>query len=163
MVYLFTSQRNTFPLNELLRFIVTYNQDEFLEFVCTQELIHTDKWIRDYWLVNIFDIIVWCCRLMKLSTLNVIASYMIPERITKDDFKNVISQVFAHNQGQFNTERQKKRYKDLCSGMVDQGMNQRAQRIVTTRNTLIDCMDDDFPKELIGVVVGFAFGLYFSR
>ena len=62
--------------DDILNKVETYDHDQLQDEL--SELIQSDKWITDYWLLGGFDIIVWYCRLMKLSTLNVIASYMIP-------------------------------------------------------------------------------------
>lgn len=151
-----------FPLRNLLRFCVTYNQNEMLEFICTQELIECLHWDRDFFLSQVFDIILWSSKIMKLSALNVIASYMIPERINKEDFKQIISEAFQ-NRWNFNTDAQRKQYENLCRGMVEEGMNGRARRIIETRNALRSNMDDDFPNELIGVVIVYAFGMAYKR
>ena len=151
-----------FPLRKVLRFAVTYNQNELIEFICTQELIECSYWDRDFFLSQIFDIIPWSSKIMKLSAINVIASYMIPERINKDDFKKIISDEFQ-NRWIFNTDEQRQKYKDLCEGMVEEGMNGRAQRIIQTRNALRNNINDDFPNELIGVVIGYAFGMAYKH
>ena len=45
-----------FPLYEVLSFVIQYNQNEFLEFISTQELIEFEFWSRDYFKCVIFDI-----------------------------------------------------------------------------------------------------------
>eukprot|EP01083_Nonionella_stella_P028899 79644_1 len=144
-----------FPLNELLTFCVSYNQTELLEYVCTQELIEYGHWERAFFLANIFEIITSASHLMKLSSLNVIASYMIPERINDKDFKSVIQKAYRFG----SSMAEQKRYQTFCMDMVEEGMNGRAQRIIQTRKALVDFIQIDFPNELIGVVVGFAFGM----
>ena len=151
-----------FPLRKLLRFAVTYNQNELVEFICTQELIECLHWDRDFFLSQIFDIIPWSSKVMKLSAINVIASYMIPERINLEDFKKIISDEFK-NRWNFNTDEQRQKYEDLCQGMVEEGMNGRAQRIIQTRNALRNNIGDDFPNELIRIVIVFAFGMTYKH
>eukprot|EP01084_Bolivina_argentea_P211404 359625_1 len=161
-----------FPLDSILSFCVTYQQYELLEFILTQELIETLYWSRDYFKCNLYSIIKWSSQLMKLTALNVIASYMIPERIEQSEFKILITDAHksrkfhssssgyfhgSYELSMYNSESEKQRFEALCNGMVEVGMHNRAQRIVQTRKELIN--KSQFPNELIGIIIGYAFGM----
>ena len=109
---------------------------------------------------------------MKLSTLRIIASYMIPERISSDEFKRIISKSYMSrdqlrasgdrsrifNQPHCSNNNDQNKSVELCERMVEQGMKERAQRIVQTRKTLMN-IDDEFYAELVGIVIVYAFGM----
>lgn len=138
-----------FPVWDVLNFCLIYNQTELMEFICTQELIETDLWCREYFKYSMRAVIKDATIMTKLSTINVMASYMVPERMSKEEINQIASNATY--------------YRNLCQDMVFEGMNGRAQRIIQTRQALINNVDIDFPKELIGVVIGYAFGMFHNK
>lgn len=149
-----------FPLSDLIEYAVNYNQTELLEFLCTQELIEIDYWTREFWMCVMYEKARWASKIMKTGSLRVFASYMIPERIDKKDFETMISKV---NRGHFQNGSEKQRHEDVAVSMIAEGMNGRANRIIETRNALRDNVDADFPRELIGVVIAYAFGMFHKK
>ena len=140
-----------FPVYDVLNFCLTYNQIELMEFICTQELIETDLFCREYFKWTMHKILQDAAVLTKLGAINIFASYMIPERISKDKIEQIINNA-SHAY-----------FKDLNTRMIDAGMNGRANRIVQTRQALIENVDIEFPKELIGIVIGYAFGMFHKK
>ena len=140
-----------FPIFDVLNFCLIHNQTELMEFLCTQELIETDLWCREYFYHSMRAVLKDAGVCTKLSTISVLASYMIPERITQDEVNGLYSSGSHWS------------YEQMCKDMVYEGMNGRAQRIIETRQALMNNIDIDFPKELIGVVISYAFGMFHNR
>merc|ERR1712130_526277 len=96
-----------FPLKALCDFCINFNQTELLEFICMQELIETDFWCRDYFKCIVFISLKKAAHCTKLAAINVMASYMIPDRISKKEALSVITGWDSK----------------LCREMVNEGMN----------------------------------------
>eukprot|EP01084_Bolivina_argentea_P160349 279247_1 len=147
-----------FPLYELLEFCVMYSQNELIEFILTQELIETDYWTRDFFKCVLFTIIGYCSKTIKLSSLKVFSSYMIPEYITKDELYERIQETHkeyrTNNNGKFI---------NWSNEMVEKGMNGRVQRIIQTKIALTDNLNHEFPKELIGIIITLAYGMFHQK
>ena len=122
-----------------------------MEFICTQELIETDLWCREYFICSIRAVLKQAGMCTKLGIISLIASYMIPERITQEEVSKIV------------TGGSVRMYEQMCKDMVDEGMNGRAQRVIQTRRTLMNNINMEFPKELIGVVISYAFGMCHNR
>ena len=122
-----------------------------------------------------FAIISLTSQWMKLSALRIIASYLIPERISEKEFRSAILRAHespneAHKSGRrgysqpdYNRESEKQKFIALCENIVDIGIQGRVQRIAAVRDAMMNQMNlfqDEFPKELVVVIVGFAFGMH---
>merc|ERR1712218_126630 len=108
------------------------------------------RWTRDYFKLIIIEAIKNASVLTKLNALKVIASYMIPERISELEFREKLQG------GMY--ERKSMEEKNLCKDMVEEGMRGRASRIISARKSLLENCNE-FPNEIINVIICLVFGM----
>ena len=145
-----------FPLQALMEYAVVFNQLELLEFICMQELIEIDYWCSELWLAVIIETIQSATKKMKLGSLKVLASCMIPERLNQKDFEAAMGAV---SRGSFSSNSDGARHEKMCQDMIVEGMNGRAKRIIQTRDAFRENVNYNFPESFSDVIIEYAFGL----
>jgi L-ribulose-5-phosphate 3-epimerase UlaE len=137
--------QHIFPLQQVLNNCVSCNQIELLEFLVIEELMDTQNWSRVQFKAQIQNCIRYSVQLTKLEPIRIIASYLIPEQFSLEEFRALISKHMAPHM----SDTGKQEVKQFMDTMIDSGIQDMTQRMIATRKALIavtitlDMYEDD--------------------